>query len=239
MEKGRQPEKKNKQKQKTKNSSTPSLDNTSWWDNPEKILPGYTDNSIEPPLDHNSQMLVFFWLTEKPQEFVEYIKANPESIFYNPYIQTAFQILRTWCVRAPNKSASKGRNLLKKVGFPGFIPKGLPRRKTNSALILVWSENPIAFFERVEGYKKIIGKFVRFPYGRNFPDRDSDIKDAFEHIYGKFMPEELITEDRCHDMTSIALSFIAYEFDHFLRDNAKSNLFYKLRKFYRSLTHFD
>lgn len=230
MKKNSQPDKKINQKQKTKNHSEPSLVSTPWWSNPEKTFPSYADNSFEPPLDNDSKMLVFFWLTEKPQEFVDYVTANPDSVFLNPYIQMAIKLLRGWCLHARSEAAKEGRRLLKEVGLLGLIPKNLPKRRTNNIFLNHLEHNPLNFLKKVERYKKILGQFIHFPYGRDFHKKHDDVQIAFKFMYEKSIPKELLTEDRNHDFPSIVLSFLAYELDI---------PFFSLRKFYRSLLRVD
>ncbi|MGE5444805.1 MAG: hypothetical protein ACM3SR_09420, partial [Ignavibacteriales bacterium] len=122
-----------------------------------------SDKFFEPPLDHDSKMIVFFCLSDNPQEyFVEYVKANPDSIFNNPKIQMAIRYLRDWCLHP--RSASEARTLLKEAGLTAFIPKNLPFRRDKfpygksetrdslNALIKAWTpmENPEEFIEKVK-----------------------------------------------------------------------------------------
>lgn len=168
---------------------------------------------------------------EKPEELIEIVKANPESILDDPEVQVKVRLLRRQYLYAPSYCAKEAKNTLQKIGLGDWLPKDLPRRRTNSfslQIVKTFAGSSLPLI--VDDYKDRINKFVHFPYGNNVSKLLSDVEDAFNHIYKKPMPKELLTEDHLHDLPSVALSFMAYEF---------KIPFYSLRKFYRSFPHFD
>jgi len=140
------------------------------------------------------------------------LSENPWLIVIESPVQLAVAILRHKCNSGNPRESRFAKTILRDLNLELFISESSKKRRTEDLTLSHYKRNPEILASQVALYKQVIQKFFNPPYKREeLIKKREDIEKAFELIFKKEMPEDLIFGERDKSPANIALAFLSYE----------------------------
>jgi len=194
---------------------------------------------IEEQALHDQAKWAINFLIDNTHIFNELVKKKPSLVINDYVIQKTIRYFQNICLTQPRDRANKARRILKDASLTLFIPKDAPRGQPRDVRAFLAKHILGFLYLEVQGMAKSIKKYYRPPYKTYFNNKKVDIKEAFNAIFNREMPDDLIYGERDKDLISIAIAFTTQRYDFTFEMLRKLYFEHKKKKDFVKLSNND
>jgi len=184
---------------------------------------------------HDQATWAINFLIDNTDIFNELVKKEPSLVINDYVIQKTIRYFQNICLTQPRDQANKARKVLKDASLTLFIPKDAPRGQPRDVRAFLAKHIPGYLYLEVQGMAKSIKKYYRPPYDTFSNTKKVDIEKAFNAIFNREMPDDLIYGERDKDLISIAIAFTTQWYD--FKFEMLRKLYFKHKKDFEKLSN--